>query len=106
HPTEPALQALVRLDADGFWTGEHPRRAELGFPPAGSLIRLTSLDRDAVTELQRSVPGVLLGPDADGAALLKTTDLRGTLTALAPLRRQWGRDDRRIRVDVDPVGTV
>ncbi|HUG83918.1 MAG TPA: hypothetical protein VMM13_05100, partial [Euzebya sp.] len=45
HPTEPALQALVRLDADGFWTGEHPRRAELGFPPAGSLIRLTSLDR-------------------------------------------------------------
>ncbi|CAN5433822.1 primosomal protein N' [soil metagenome] len=106
QPTHPALQALVRLDPDGFWTGEHERRAELGFPPAGSLIRLTTLAAPEATAIRRQVPGMLLGPDADGAALLKTSDLRGTLTALTPLRQDWAREDRRIRVDVDPVGTI
>ncbi len=103
HPDHPGLQALVRADPDGFWDGEHERRAVLGFPPAGSLLRLTSLADDAAAAVRAAVPGTLLGPDPDGVALLKTADLHGTLTALAPLRQAWARDDRRIRVDVDPV---
>jgi primosomal protein N' (replication factor Y) (superfamily II helicase) len=106
QPTHPALQALVRGDPDGFWTGEHDRRAELGFPPAGALIRLTSIPPAVAAELRRTVPGMLLGPDPDGAALLKTADLRGTLTALRPLQQRWALEDLRIRVDVDPVGSV
>lgn len=103
QPEHPGLQALIRLDPDGFWEGERRRRDPLGFPPAGSLIRLTSLPPDAAADIRGGVPGDLLGPDPEGVALLKTSDLHGTLTALAPLQQRWARDDRRIRIDVDPV---
>ena len=105
QPTHPAIQALVRTDPDGFWPAEADRRAPLGFPPVGSILRFTGLDGSAATALRRDVPGTLLGPDPDGVALLKTTDLRGTLAALRPLRRAWGLEDVRIRVEVDPVQT-
>ena len=105
QPTHPAIQALVRTDPHGFWAGEAERRAPLGFPPAGSILRFTGLDAQVAAELRRDVPGQLLGPDPDGVGLVKTTDLRGTLSALQPLRRRWGRDDVRVRVEVDPVTT-
>ncbi len=104
QPEHPGLQALIRTDPDGFWSGEHDRRRELAFPPVGSLLRLTSLPPEEATAIRAAVPGMLLGPDADGVALLKSDDLRGTLTALAPLRQRWARDDIRVRIDVDPVG--
>jgi hypothetical protein len=34
---------------------------------------------------------------------VKSTDPRGTLSALVPLRERWSRDDVRVGVDVDPV---
>lgn len=99
----PGLQGLVRLDPDGFWDSEHQRRQQLGFPPAGWLIKLTNLPPDAAADIRTRVTATLLGPDPNGAALLKTDDLHGTLTALKPLRERWALDDRRIRMDVDPV---
>ena len=49
-------------------------------------------------------PGdTLLGPGPDGVALVKSGDVRGTLTALTPLRHAWGRADTRVAVDVDPI---
>lgn len=99
----PGLQGLVRLDPDGFWDSEEHRRQQLGFPPSGWLIRLTNLPPDAAADIRDVVPGTILGPGPGGAALLKTDDLHGTLTALKPLRARWALDDRRIRIDVDPV---
>lgn len=103
HPEQPGLQGLVRLDPDGFWEGETERRRALSFPPVGSLVRLTNLRAAQAQEVRQHVPGQLLGPDLDHAALLKTTDLRGTLTALGPLRQDWARVDLRVRIDVDPI---
>lgn len=102
QPAHPAVQAFVRSDPDGFWADEADRRRPLGFPPTGSLVRFAGLTDDAAAAVRDDVPGSLLGPGPDGVALLKTDDLRGTLTALHPLRRRWGRDDVRVRVDVDP----
>lgn len=103
QPDHPGIQALVRVDPDGFWDTEAERRRQLGFPPVGWLIRLTNLSPADAEEVRSQIPGTLLGPDPDGAALLKTVDLRGSLTALDPLRKRWAHDDRRVRIDVDPV---
>ena len=105
QPTEPALQSLVRLDPDGFWPAETERRTPLGFPPAGSLIRMTGVTPEAAAAVRADVPGTLLGPDPDGVALLKTDTLRDTVAALKPLRNTWAQDDIRVRVDVDPTIT-
>jgi hypothetical protein len=46
----------------------------------------------------------LLGPDLDGATIVKSADVRGTLAALTPLRHAWARAGSRVRVEADPVG--
>jgi hypothetical protein len=45
----------------------------------------------------------LSGPDVAGRMVVKSSDPRGTLTALEPLRRRWSGDGLRVVVDVDPV---
>jgi primosomal protein N' (replication factor Y) len=106
HPTHPAVQALVRWDAAGFWRGEAERRAELGYPPNRVLIHIDAADADAVADAVGAVlpdDDQLSGPDLGGRLLVKTSDPRGTLSALDPLRRRWSSDDVRVAVDVDPV---
>ena len=46
---------------------------------------------------------LLLGPDLGGAVLVKCMDRHVTLAALRPLREDWGKQDRKVRVDVDPL---
>lgn len=107
-PTGAAVQALMRWDPLGFWRAEAPRRSELGYPPARVLIRL-STDPPHAAELadgvRRGVPAgdIVLGPDLDGTVLLKSENPYGTLSALDPLVKRWAREDRGVRVDVDPV---
>ncbi|MGH3665786.1 MAG: primosome assembly protein PriA, partial [Egibacteraceae bacterium] len=109
EPDHPAVQALVRWDAEGFWEREMPRRAELRFPPAASLVRLSSADPDTAVEvavaLREGLPrgDEVLGPGMDGAVIVKSSDLRGTLDALTPLRHAWAKADRKVRTDVDPL---
>jgi primosomal protein N' (replication factor Y) (superfamily II helicase) len=108
EPGHPAVQALVRRDPDGFWEREAERRAELRYPPAGWLLRVTGPDGDGdriAGELRDHLPAQdeVLGPSQDGAVLVKSAELRGTLSTLASLRHAWGYADRRIRVDVDPL---
>ena len=106
-PGDPAVQALVRWDPEGFWRREAPRRAELRFPPAASLVRLRAPGEDGTAlaaELRDALGGDdVVGPDLAGAVLVKASDRRGTLSALAPLRHAWSLRDRAVRVDVDPV---
>lgn len=108
EPLHPALQALVRWDAHGWWARERVWRGDLGWPPALRLIAITAPDAVA-DEVGRSVrtqltgEEVVLGPDQSGALLVKTPGLRGTLSALAPLRAAWAKDHARVRIDVDPV---
>lgn len=108
EPAAPAIQALVRWDADGFWRGEARRRGELGYPPARVLINLEAPQADAeataaavTTALPRG--DQVTGPDLGGRVVVKSVDPRGTLSALDPLRRRWSSDDVRVVVDVDPV---
>lgn len=106
QPTHPAIQALVRWDAAGFWRGEAERRAELGYPPSRVLIHLDAADADAVAgAVAKALPDgdQLSGPDLAGRLLVKSSDPRGTLSALDPLRRRWSGEDVRVAVDVDPV---
>ena len=108
EPGNHAVQALVRWDPEGFWEREVEQREELGFPPSASLIRVTAPDMPAALDVAATLrtmvsPRDVLGPDPARAILIKTRDLRTTLAALRPLREDWGKDDRKIRVDVDPV---
>ena len=108
EPAHPAVQALLRWDPLGFWEREAPRRAELRYPPVDSLISVRSEPAEApdvIAELRERLPpgDEVLGPDEAGAALVKTSDLRGTLAELAPLRHLWSKADRKVRVDVDPL---
>lgn len=108
HPADPALQALVRWDPEGFWRGEQHRRAALGYPPARALLHLDVAPADA-PRVADAVAQVLpdedqmRGPDVRGRLLVKSGDPRGTLSTLAPLRRRWSSEDLRVAVDVDPV---
>jgi primosomal protein N' (replication factor Y) len=108
EPAHAAVQALVRWDAEGFWREEAERRAELRYPPSTSLLRIRApFDRAeaAARAVREAVPAgdEVVGPDLDGATLVKSVDLRGTLAALTTLRHAWARADRKVRVDVDPV---
>lgn len=108
QPAEPAVQALVRWDAEGFWRGEAARRAELRYPPARVLIHLEPPDTEVDTvaaDVTKAVPDgdQVTGPDLSGRLVVKSADPRGTLSALDPLRRRWSSDDVRVVVDVDPV---
>ena len=108
HPADPAIQALVRWDPEGFWRGEAPRRAQLGYPPARVLVHLDAPPGsagDLVPQLRAALPtgDELAGPDLEGRLQVKSTDPHGTLSALVPLRHRWSADDIRVTVDVDPV---
>ena len=106
-PGSAAVQALVRWDPEGFWAEEARVRADAGFPPARSLVRLEAAPSDrAVADELRAALGpraLVLGPDASGASLVVVPDLRPVLPALRELRSGWDRDGRGVRVDVDPV---
>lgn len=105
EPANPAVQALVRWDPEGFWRREAERRAELAWPPHSSLVRLAA---EAPEEVAAAVRGAVppadevLGPDPSGGVLVKSRGLRGTLRALTPLRQDWGKRSVRVRIDVDP----
>ena len=109
EPGHSAVQALVRWDAAGFWEAEEVRRQELRLPPAAPLVQLTCPDVAAGVAVAAELRAVLaagddiLGPDLDGAVLVKAADLRGTLAALRPLREDWAKADRKVRIDVDPL---
>jgi primosomal protein N' (replication factor Y) (superfamily II helicase) len=108
EPLDPAVQALVRWDPEGFWRREAGRRADLGFPPARSLVVLSTQPEDGLAvadDLRAAVPSAddVLGPDPKGGVLVKSAALRGTLGALTPLRHAWSKAGRRVRVDVDPT---
>jgi primosomal protein N' (replication factor Y) len=108
EPGNAAVQALVRWDPEGFWRREAERRAELRWPPHAALLRIAAPAAEAA-EIAASLRGAVpesdevLGPDPDGAVLVKSSQLRGTLGALTPLRQDWGKRSLRVRVDVDPV---
>lgn len=109
EPEHHAVTALLRWDPAGFWADEVERRRTLGWPPHATLVRITAAEEtlDAVALAVRDaldpLGGVeVLGPDLDGDLLVKTGDLRGTLAALALLRRGWSAEDAGVRVDVDP----
>jgi len=111
EPTHPAVQALVRADPEGFWRAEEPRRAELRLPPATSVVLVRAPAEhagDVAAAVRAAVPAEVsvLGPDPDGATLVKTDDLRGTLRAIEPLQRTWDRDGPRVRLDVDAIDAV
>lgn len=112
EPGNATIQALVRGDPDGFWTAEVERRAELRFPPAASLVRLACREMADATAVAVEVrpalpPGdEVWGPDLEGGLLIKSDDVRATVRALHPLRVAWDRDDRGVRVDVDPVDAL
>jgi primosomal protein N' (replication factor Y) (superfamily II helicase) len=108
EPNHPAVQALVRWDPAGFWQRERERRAELRYPPAASLIRVSSPPGSAAgvaDALRRVLPegDEVLGPGLDGEVLVKSDRLPATLEALRPLHEDWDRSDRKVRIDVDPV---
>ncbi|MBW3603386.1 MAG: hypothetical protein KY460_00525 [Actinobacteria bacterium] len=108
QPTDPALQALVRWDAEGFWRGEVTRRGALGYPPARVLVHLeapATIAEQVAGDVAKALPDgdQVSGPDLGGRLVVKSTDPRGTLSSLDPLRRRWSSDDCRIVVDVDPV---
>ena len=110
EPNHHAVQALVRWDPQGFWERELEAREVLRFPPAAALIRLRSVDAAEAVAVGDQVRAALihrgedvLGPDMDGAVLVKTEDLRGTLADLRTLREDWGQRDVKVRVDVDPL---
>jgi len=109
QPRHHAVQALVRSDPLGFWQREAPWRAQLRYPPAASLVRLALRDGETaaavVADLQKALPAgdEVLGPDLAHALIVKSGDLRGTLSSLAPLRRAWSKAGRSVRLDVDPL---
>lgn len=114
EPDHPVVQALVRWDPSGFWRQEAPERAELGFPPARHAVRVdapAAADRALDAVLREALEGLadVLGPlreDDRATWLIKADDRAEVLAALAEHRRTWSRDDRDVRIDVDPVGTL
>lgn len=108
EPRHPAVQALVRSDPNGYWEREAEVRAELGYPPARSLLSVTApvdVAQEVAAALREQLPADddILGPDLSGATLVKARALAATLAALRPLREDWGLRDRKVRVDVDPL---
>lgn len=112
-PDHPVVQALVRWDPGGFWRAEVAARAPLRFPPVATAVHLDVPWADQT--LGADLTGVLppgdevLGPlprDDRAVYLVKSADRVATVAALDGPRRQWSRDRRDVRIDVEPVGVV
>lgn len=111
EPDHPAVQSLVRWDPEGFWAAEAPRRHELGFPPALSLVRVSApagaagVVRVVGEQLRTALPATntVIGPTPDGVWLVKTAGLWDTLAPLYILRQSWDKAGSGVRIDVDPV---
>jgi len=108
-----ALQALTRWDPDHFWRRELPRRAELGFPPARSLVLAEGpeeADGPAAFELLAAALGPkaeLLGPAPMGRGwriIAKVDDAPAAARALRPPLAEAARTGSpRLSVEVDPL---
>jgi hypothetical protein len=87
------LAVLIELLDGMYLSGPEPITA--GLSPGTSEISITRHRLPATC--------AVLGPGSGGALLVKSSDLRGTLSALRPLQHAWSSADRKVRVDVDPV---
>ena len=112
-PDHHTITALAAWDPGGFWRAEVAERAPFGFPPLTHAMRLTTPPPSGqVAAAVRAVLPAdddLLGPlPADGrdGYLLKARDREATLVALRPVREEFAREDRDVRLDVDPVDAL
>jgi primosomal protein N' (replication factor Y) len=111
EPEGPVATAIASWDPSGYWRTEAPLRDELGFPPAGRLVRVDAPGPDADDVGPALVEAVgatalVLGPlrDEDRARwLCKTDDVPALLTALHEQRVVWSKAGADVRVDVDPL---
>ena len=108
EPEAPAVVALRRWDAGGFWRSEASEREP--FPPARSAVAVTAPDRDTATALAAAlgdgVATLVLGPaPAEGGhrLLVLTTDRPAVVDRLSARRRDLSADNVTLVVDVDPV---
>jgi primosomal protein N' (replication factor Y) len=108
-----AVQALVRWDPAFFWRHELPRRVELGFPPARSLVMAEGPDPaeapDALEAMQAALgpTAELLGPAAMGRGwriIAKVSDAESAARALRPMLAEASRSGGpHLSVDVEPL---
>ena len=112
-PALPALQALVRWDADGFAAREADERREARLPPAARIATLTgapgALD-DVLTLLALPEPAEVLGPVPTRDDDVERVVVRVPRTQGAELARALGEVQRLrsarklepVRIQVDP----
>jgi primosomal protein N' (replication factor Y) (superfamily II helicase) len=108
-----AVQALVRWDPAFFWRHELPRRVELGFPPARSLVMAEGPDPaeapDALEAMRAALgpTAELLGPAAMGRGwriIAKVSDAESAARALRPMLAEASRSGGpHLSVDVEPL---
>jgi primosomal protein N' (replication factor Y) len=108
-----AVQALVRWEPVHFWRHELPRRRELGFPPARSLVLVEGPEEAEGPAVAAALaaalgPGAeLLGPAGMGRGwriIAKVDDPAQAALALRPLLAEATRSGSpRLSIDVDPL---
>lgn len=111
EPEGPVARAIATWDPSAYWRHEAPLRDELLWPPGGRLVRLDAPveHKEAVAAPLLDAVGIramVLGPLVEGDRvrwLAKTDDVPALLAALDEVRRQWSKDNRDVRLDVDPV---
>ena len=115
HPAHAALQAVADGSWEAFYEAEWTERRELGYPPAGRMVRLVCEGREAAAAADdlagrcRTAGLTVLGPaPAPGPrrqlVVLGDAALPGALAeVLAPLRGHRRIGTVRLAVDVDPV---
>lgn len=107
EPDHHAITAFSLINPGLFWDREMERRQAFHFPPAGHVIRFEHMTVETVNTLREALadqPKVMVfGPDETGGAFLSTPELRPTLKALDPIRREWATANAGIRIDVDPL---
>ncbi len=107
EPDHPAVVALRRWDAGGFWRADAEARAP--FPPSRSAIAVTAPDDAVAAEVTAAVAAadtIVLGPapvDDGRRLLLLAKDRPATVARLATVRRRLSGDNVTLVVDVDPV---
>lgn len=108
HAADPVVQALVRWDPAGYWRDVAEERAEMGLPPATTLVAVdVAGDQEPMRTLQGLVPmSARLGPipqERGRRLLVKTDDLAATTTMLRTSREDWSKRGLDVRVDVEPT---